>query len=155
MPYKDKKKQEEYNKTYLESHREIAAERSRKHYQANKEQHKKNSVKRRRKWEEWAKINNPKLLMMRRTKNSATARKIECTITVDDFEIPNVCPILLLPLKMNPGNPKKDSPSIDRIDNSKGYVPGNVKVISYSANRMKSSMSKEDIERLWKYVSNP
>lgn len=37
------------------------------------------------------------------------------------------------------------SPSLDRIDNRMGYVPGNVWVISWKANRMKSDASMEEL----------
>jgi len=63
--------------------------------------------------------------------------------------IPDVCPILLVPLeKYN----KNRAPSLDRIDNSKGYIKGNVRVISNRANIMKGDMSLEDIERLLAYT---
>jgi hypothetical protein len=42
-------------------------------------------------------------------------------------------------------NRSNNSPSIDRFDNSKGYVKGNVWIISDRANRLKSNLSKEDL----------
>lgn len=36
---------------------------------------------------------------------------------------------------------KDNSPSLDRIDPTKGYVPGNVQVVSFLANRAKSNLS--------------
>ena len=35
-------------------------------------------------------------------------------------------------------------PSIDRIDNTKGYVPGNVIVMSHRANKLKGDATKEE-----------
>lgn len=35
--------------------------------------------------------------------------------------------------------------SLDRIDNTQGYIPGNVEVVSYLANMMKSSASREQL----------
>lgn len=43
-------------------------------------------------------------------------------------------------------------PSLDRWDSSKGYVPGNVFVISYRANTLKNSATYEEILKVAKYV---
>ena len=40
------------------------------------------------------------------------------------------------------------SPSLDRIDNTKGYVPGNLQVISYRANQLKSDGTLEEFRKL-------
>lgn len=62
------------------------------------------------------------------------------TITMDDITIPTHCPILGIELeKGQAARIKETSSSLDRIDNDKGYVPGNVWVISQRANRMKGN----------------
>jgi hypothetical protein len=42
--------------------------------------------------------------------------------------------------------------SLDRIDNTKGYVEGNVAVISWRANSLKSNASIADIEAIIRYI---
>ena len=65
----------------------------------------------------------------------------------------HVCPILGIPLKINkPRTPRDNSYSLDRIDNSKGYVPGNIQIISVKANNMKSNATLEELEALVAYM---
>ena len=48
-----------------------------------------------------------------------------------------MCPVLGIPLELGTRHFHDNAPSIDRIDNEKGYIPGNVWIISHKANRMK------------------
>jgi len=50
---------------------------------------------------------------------------------------------------------KSSSPSVDRVDNTKGYIEGNLDVVCWACNRMKSDMSVADILRLLAYVAKP
>ena len=52
------------------------------------------------------------------------------TITINDLVFPERCPVLNIPL-LSTGKRTDNSPSLDRIIPSLGYVPGNVKVISW------------------------
>lgn len=56
-------------------------------------------------------------------------------IAVSDITVPAVCPVMGIPMTV--GGARDNSPSLDRIDPSRGYVPGNVCVICYRANRIK------------------
>jgi len=63
------------------------------------------------------------------------------------------CPVLGITFKRGiNGNPLDTSPTIDRIDNSKGYVKGNVVVISYLANRIKTSADAEQIGKVYRWL---
>jgi hypothetical protein len=44
--------------------------------------------------------------------------------------------------------------SLDRVDNDKGYITGNVRVISRKANLMKSSLTIDILKKLIKYINN-
>ncbi len=66
---------------------------------------------------------------------------LDFTLELSDVYIPAVCPLLDIPLKRDRQITSPDSPSLDRIDPTKGYVKGNVWVISHKANTMKSDGS--------------
>ena len=76
-----------------------------------------------------------------RSKASAQTRGIEFSISKEDIVIPEHCPVLLTPFEYN----TEQTMSVDRIDNSKGYIPGNIQIISRRANTMKNSASREDL----------
>jgi hypothetical protein len=84
----------------------------------------------------------------------ARKRGFDWNITLDDVTIPDTCPILGIPLFFSPhdGRACDNTPSFDRVDNSKGYVVGNVRVISLLANKIKTDLSLEMIENLYKYT---
>ena len=85
---------------------------------------------------------NPAKALCQQSKQRATAVGLRFTITPDDLlPLPTHCPVLGLRIKYTPGRGKAspNSASVDRIDSRKGYVPGNVRVISHRANQLKSS----------------
>lgn len=77
---------------------------------------------------------------------------LECSISVEDIVIPKVCPVLGIPLVWATGKQTNNSPSIDRVDNSKGYTKDNIRVISMRANRLKSNMTIDEAELIVKYM---
>lgn len=96
---------------------------------------------------------NPKKYMLGSARKRATTFNLDFNITEDDFEIPKYCPILGIKLSQvrSSHKDKNAAPSLDRIDTTKGYVKGNIAVISFQANRYKSNMTNEVIERLYQY----
>lgn len=82
--------------------------------------------------------------MFDRVRRRCARTKMEFSISLEDIVIPEFCPAIGLKLKVSDkGVPSRNSPSLDRIDSSKGYVPGNVQVISYKANTMKNDATKK------------
>lgn len=69
-----------------------------------------------------------------------------------DIVIPTHCPVLGISLEMGTRTQKDGSPSLDRINPKKGYVKGNVMVISWRANRLKSDATLEEIEAIRRYM---
>lgn len=85
-------------------------------------------------------------------KSRARISNIEFMLLSKDIIIPKNCPILGIPLFFLIKGKGPNTPSIDRINNTIGYEPGNVKVISLKANRMKGDMSIKDVETLLTYM---
>jgi hypothetical protein len=77
------------------------------------------------------------------SKCSARTKGLEHTIKVTDIVIPDKCPYFGVPFKIEIENSLRSrndwAPSIDRINSKKGYIPGNIQVISELANKMKSN----------------
>ena len=79
-------------------------------------------------------------------RSSAKRRGIEFSIDVSDIFIPSMCPYLDIPLSVDLSSGRiPNRASIDRIDNSRGYVKGNVQVISFLANKMKADATEEQL----------
>jgi hypothetical protein len=74
------------------------------------------------------------------------------SISVQSITIPAVCPILSIPIVL--GERRSDnSPSLDRLVPEKGYVPGNVRVISDKANRLKGDRTLRQLQQ--KAIAGP
>lgn len=98
----------------------------------------------------------PEWKMHQRAKQRAKFSGIEFNIELSDITIPDVCPILGIPLNMNSGKSGayKNSPSLDRRDNDKGYVKGNVWVISQLANAMKGAASNSELKKFADWINS-
>lgn len=90
---------------------------------------------------------NFKKLIVRAAKSRAVGSNIEFNIKEEDIELVKFCPFLEIELDYS-GDRRINwnSPSLDRIDNSKGYIPGNVWIISRRANTMKHSANREELK---------
>lgn len=98
---------------------------------------------------------NPKYMLHAAAKRRARNYNIEFDISIEYIpDIPKICPIALIPLfPRNDGNrgPIDNSPTLDRVDTTRGYIKDNIRVISHKGNRWKSDMTVEDVRRLLKY----
>lgn len=101
---------------------------------------------------------NARKNFIRRLWKGAQARAIkndlEFNILESDIIVPEICPILEIPIFAGDKNNYANSPSLDRIDNSKGYIKNNIRVISMKANTMKSNASKELLLKFCKNIPN-
>jgi len=75
---------------------------------------------------------------------------VDFNLTIDDLPPPTHCPLLGIEINYAAqGRGGRDnSPSIDRIDPSLGYVPGNVWIISWRANRIKNNSTLEELKKI-------
>lgn len=80
----------------------------------------------------------------------------EFNITVQDvlnvWPKDNLCPIFKVPLVKGIKRSAPNSPSLDRINSSKGYVPGNIVVMSYLANELKNDATADELDKIADYI---
>ena len=67
-------------------------------------------------------------------------------IDLEDIVIPEVCPVLGIPIEIDLGRGRRkgDSPSLDKFVPEKGYTKGNIAVISWRANWLKNNGTTEE-----------
>ena len=94
----------------------------------------------------------PELTIWQRAHRRAASKSVPFAISVQAIVIPDVCPVLRIPISLGQAR-SENSPSLDRIVPEKGYVPGNVRVISDKANRLKGDRSLAQLKE--KAVSGP
>lgn len=99
-------------------------------------------------------LNNPAKTTWERARARARKSGVEFTITPEDVQTvwTDICPIYHIPLKTNNQKPGPDSHSIDRIDNSKGYIPGNIAIVSMKFNSEKRNLTPEILKRMLLYI---
>lgn len=78
---------------------------------------------------------------------------MDATITRYDIEWPEFCPVLGVRLVYDGGGGVvgPNTASLDRHDNTLGYIPGNVYVISRRANTLKNDATAEELEAVVRY----
>jgi hypothetical protein len=91
--------------------------------------------------------------MLDKARERAKKQGVPCTLVLADIKIPTHCPALGILLTASRGKQWTDnSPSLDRIVPERGYVPGNVVVISMRANRIKLNADPVELDRVAKFA---
>lgn len=91
------------------------------------------------------------------TKSRAKAKGQMFGLTEEDIKpiVVAECPVLGIPMDYYAkGLNKNDTATIDRINNLKGYIPGNIWFISHLANSMKRNATPEQLIKFAKWVLN-
>jgi len=92
---------------------------------------------------------HPAAHMVRRARSRAAKLGIDFDLTEADLlPLPEACPILGKPLRASTGPQDPWAYSLDRINNDRGYVPGNVAVMSYRANRLKNDGTGDEHQQI-------
>jgi len=109
-------------------------------------------------WKQWARDSyhrrkadpaNAKGYLIKHAKARAAKKGLDFDLSIDDIELPEVCPILKIPFDKNT---VRYAYSLDRMDPSKGYTKDNVWVISQIANAMKWDSTSEERLAFAKWV---
>lgn len=87
--------------------------------------------------------------LLNHARNRAKQKKLEFNLEKCDIIIPDVCPVFGTKISFNN---KHSVPTLDRIDNNKGYIKGNIQVISAKANRLKNNGTIEDFLKIITYM---
>lgn len=88
--------------------------------------------------------------------HSRAAKKgLPFDLEVADIEVPEKCPVFGVPMERATGSrgAGDSSPTLDKIIPELGYVKGNVAVISWKANRLKSNGTLDDFRALTRWLS--
>lgn len=104
-------------------------------------------------------ISNPKRAWARYAKKDAKIRaekkQVPFNLTTEYIEtiLPTHCPVFKTPFKyVGNGKIVPESPALDRIVPSLGYVEGNVHIISVKANNIKSAYTSKEVLKVAKWL---
>lgn len=101
----------------------------------------------------------PRRLLMRmlaRAKRRAKEKGVPATIGMADLPpFPVFCPVLGIPLGQGEDYPLDNRASLDRIRPELGYVPGNVRIISFRANMLRSNATAEELRLVLRDLEKP
>jgi|SRR5665213_2873715 len=96
--------------------------------------------------------NKPEYLLWQQAKTRAKRDHLPFNIEYTDIVIPVSCPVLGMKLKRNINIPGDDSPSVDKLIPERGYVKGNICVISFKANSIKRDATRDELRKVLDYV---
>lgn len=94
--------------------------------------------------EYWERLDVAKKLI-RQARQRSKRKNIPFNLTESDLIIPNQCPFLETPFILGKKFNYQYTYSLDRIDNNKGYIKGNVQILTMKANNMKNSASLNEL----------
>jgi hypothetical protein len=84
----------------------------------------------------------------RAKKANASRAGFEFTIDFGELTFPTHCPILGIELDYFSENRAENTVTFDRINSDKGYISGNVAIISWRANRIKNDGTADEHQKI-------
>lgn len=101
-------------------------------------------------------VNRPVSCLLKNARDRARLHSVIFNLHEDHIPmpLPTHCPVLGLELTYPGagGGRRPGSASLDRLDNSRGYVPGNVAIMSWRANKLKSDATLQELRALVAYM---
>jgi hypothetical protein len=90
--------------------------------------------------------------LFHKAKARAKRNGLPFDLTLEEIQVPERCPVLDIPLFKHTKNICDNSPTLDRINNTKGYTARNTHVISARANRLKSDSTADELAAIAAYL---
>jgi hypothetical protein len=94
----------------------------------------------------------PLRALLRQAQRRSWARGTRFDLTEDDLKIPTHCPVLGVRMKQGGRKFKDNAPTIDEIVPGRGYIKGNVAIICWRANRLKSDATVKEVRAILRYM---
>lgn len=95
----------------------------------------------------------PSVAMLNNSKQRAKNSNLEHNLLLEDIVIPDYCPVLGIKLETGDRKNHYNAPSIDRVDNSKGYTKDNIIIMSTKANMLKKDATLDELIMIGKWAT--
>lgn len=94
--------------------------------------------------------------MLVTSRRASKKRGLEHTITIDDLSMGDNCPCcgVVYETERRSRSLRRTSPSLDRFDNTKGYIPGNVNIICWRCNWVKGNATSDELRDVADWIDS-